>query len=231
MDDIELFMNAFSSVNQDIGGLLWKRGWLADTNVADDEELSWFWPPTAPVGFGGLPEWSGRLAKLPAGTLPPRRTPWTKPTTLRKVNGAWHLEFGQAPQLEARETTKYSNEYDLLQDLKAIECWPLTVEENRDIRMHWLYQAMKAESRHDHYRTVRPTEPYATRIEELQEHVDWENDALEAARTGRELPAPPQRARPHGDVKAKLLMAEAESWASAVRTARVGGPGWSINNL
>lgn len=81
-----------------------------------------------------------------------------------------------------------------------------------------------AVARDDHYRARSMTEPYASRLEAINEHR-----LAEHYRGRRREVKPPSTPRQQGDLTAQMILTEADAWVSAMRTARAGGRGWSVN--
>lgn len=58
-DEIRILKESIRLLGDGVQTTLLNRGWAPKTlDVADDQPIEWFWPPTAPIGYGGLPELS-----------------------------------------------------------------------------------------------------------------------------------------------------------------------------
>src|SRR5688572_25655388 len=80
-DPICFTLGMLRFLGDDIASTLSERGWaVADPDVVP---LEWFWPPTAPVGYGGPPEWASETMRKRPHLFGPRHTPWTAPTRNR----------------------------------------------------------------------------------------------------------------------------------------------------
>ncbi len=205
-----------------VGTTLLDRGWIvANPQAADDEPLEWFWPPTAPVDYSGRPEWQHQGRLIRPHLFGPRHTPWTHPTRITRIDEVWRLEYGEAVAQEPDAPRDYVDDAELIADLDSIECWPLTVDETRTIRHERIVTMTTLLARDDHYLACEVTEPYGSRLDAIHEHRSGQNGI-----TKDEQPSTPRKP---GSLDAQWILADAEAWASAVRTARAGGPGWSVN--
>ena len=225
-NDFRFEMNAPRWIYADVTSRLWTRGWaVADLAIEEGESLEWFWPPTAPVGYGGLPDWSDETMQLRPHLFGPRQTPWTRPTRITGTGSVWTLEYGEAVAQKPAARRTYRHTATLITDLERIECWPMTIDETRVIRAARLFDVTTALAQNAHYLAVFPTEPYASRGNGIRAHQQFE----QARSQGAAGIGPPPVARIHGDLQAQGMMLDAEAWASAVRTARAGGGGWGLN--
>ncbi|MGJ9426404.1 hypothetical protein ACHABX_11255 [Nesterenkonia halotolerans] len=92
-DEIRFIKDSHRLLGNHVGSELLSRGWeVTDLDVDDEEDLEWFWPPTAPLNYRGHPEWvppSVRVRPQMAGR--PRSTPWTVPTRITgtAAHGGW----------------------------------------------------------------------------------------------------------------------------------------------
>ncbi|MFD4420261.1 hypothetical protein ACFWN7_02010 [Agromyces sp. NPDC058484] len=221
-DHLRFLVNAIRWENADVTTQLWERGWsVADPNVPDGEPLEWFWPPTAPVGYGGLPDWSHDTMQSRPHLYGPRQTPWTSPTRITSTRTGWLLEYGRAIAQDPDEPREYSDSAELIAELERIQWWPMDVQEAKRIREQRIASTTAALARDDHYRTALPTEPYASRLNAIRKHT-----LREQSHADDKAPSMPRQA---GDLTAQFLLVDADAWASAVRTARAGGAGWGPN--
>lgn len=209
--EIRFIKDSIRLLKDDVETTLLSRGWaVTDLDVADEEPLEWFWPPTAPVGYGGTREWGDTvpadLRERRPGMYPPRQTPWTAPTRLTKEGEHWRLDYGAAIAQQPDESKRYSSEAELIADLERIEWWPMSVEEARRIRCERVFEVISAAAWDQHYQAVFPTEPYLSRVESVGE--------------------PGGRFPEQGSRSAQRQLIDADAWVSAVRTARVGGENW-----
>ena len=223
-DEIRFILNAMRWIDADVASRLWTRGWtrgwvVADLTVGEGESLEWFWPPTAPVGYGGLPEWGDEIMQRRPQMFGPRQTPWTRPTRITGTGAVWTLEYGEATAQKPAARTRYLDAAALTSDLERIECWPMAVEATREIRAARVLDVTTAIAHDEHYLAVVPTEPYASRGNVIRAHQLFE----QARDLGVTATEPPAMARIRGDLHAQSMLVDAEAWASAVRTARAGG--------
>lgn len=57
VDEIRMVKAGWRLLGYDVQIQLLERGWaVTDLDVADDVPLEYFWPPTAPVGYGEMTE-------------------------------------------------------------------------------------------------------------------------------------------------------------------------------
>lgn len=225
-DELRFVLNALRWIEADVASRLWTRGWaVADLNAGEGEPLEWFWPPTAPVGYGGIPDWSDDVMMRRPEMFGPRQTPWTRPTRVTRAGSLWTLKYGEAIAQKPDALREYADEEILLADLERIECWPMTVEETREIQAARLLESTTANATDAHYRAVFRTEPYASRGNAIRAHQVFEDRSDRDARSA-ERPSVP---RMPGSLTAQQMLVDAQAWASAVRTARTGGSGWGIN--
>ncbi len=220
-DEIRRLIEAHRLLLNNVETTLLSRGWAAaDLEVGDNESLEFFWPPTAPVGYGGLPEWIHPSAEKRPGMFRPRRTPWNEPTIIRRARDKWVLNYGTA----IAQKPDASQEYDaakLFADLERIEWWPMSIEEARELQAQRLFNTTYADA-YDQF-SLGPsmqTEPYTSRIVELHDRL-WPKKHL--------LRGDPGARKWAGDLRARLRLVDAEAWTSAVRSARAGGEGWDTS--
>ncbi|WP_454293550.1 hypothetical protein [Salana multivorans] len=187
--------------------------------VGDEEPLEWFWPPTAPVGYGGLPEWSDELVQRRPQMYGRRPTPWTMPTRVTRSETGWLVQYGTAVAQQADPPVEHGSDAALLADLERVEWWPMPVEEARQISMERLWTTTQAAAHDQHVlgSWLASTEPYDGRINELRERLGKPRLTKSAVSWDS-----------HGDTGARMSLVDAEAWASAVRTARAGGEGWDV---
>lgn len=220
--DIRFLKDSIRLLGDNVESTLLTRGWaVADLNVDDEEPLEWFWPPTAPVGYGGLPEYVDDVMRRRPGMFISRKTPWVAPTRLTKVGDRWRLDYGQAIAQKPDKPRYYSAETELIADLEQIEWWPMRVEEAREIRAYRLLETTTAAAHDQHHQATFPTAPYARWQDDLQAHLLYEQSGDRAEQ--------PDTPRTDGNLEARLRLIDADIWASAVRTARAGGEGWGAN--
>ncbi len=225
-DEIRFIEDAVRLLRDDVGSHLLSRGWaVVDLDVGDEEPLEWSWPPTAPVGYGGLEERGEEVVRGWPQPSHERRTPWTVPTRISATGGTWTVRYGRAVAQEPDTPTVFAAAAELLADLERIECWPVDVDETRRIQAFRLLETTTAAARDDHHRAVHPTEPYTSRMAAIRTHQRFEHPGD----LGPPHRVPPPTPRPHGDLGAQLRLLDAQAWASAVRTARAGGAGWGID--
>ncbi|QYF73329.1 hypothetical protein [Cryobacterium sp. PAMC25264] len=197
---------------------------MTNPHVSDQEPLEWFWPPTAPILYGGVPAPIDEETRQRPHMLIPVQTPWKKPTRITRTGTTWTVRYGTAPAQKPARVRKYPDDAALMNDLERLECWPMTIEETRQIRAVRVIQVLNANAQDDFYPAMFVTEPYASRMNALQAHQTSEatRAPLPAADTWRPPRAP-------GDLRSQLILLEAEAWASAVRTVRAGGTGWNMD--
>lgn len=172
-DEIRFLKDSFRLLRDNIETELLEHGWaVADLGVGDEEPLEWFWPPTAPVGYGGLPEWSDEAIQHRPHLYGPRHSPWTVPTRLTKTADRWRLEYGEAIAQEPDQAQEYAEDAALLDDLERIEWWPMRVEEAKRIQAERVMHTTHADAYDQHSLgfTLR-TEPYDSRMNELRDRI------------------------------------------------------------
>lgn len=206
-DEVQFLLNT-PRLSQDVPSVLASHGWTCVTSEArNDETIEWIWPPTAPVGYAGQPEWTDPGVRVRPHFDVPRVSPWTAPTRLlQHANATWELQYGAAHAQPADESRRYSDHTELLADLERFESWPMSLEEWRRLSQERLWVTTVAAAENTHYLSMTITEPYGSRF-----------DAISASEiTVR-------------DEQAQWRLVDAEAWTSAVRTARAGGPDWGPN--
>ncbi|MGO4689465.1 hypothetical protein [Glaciibacter sp. 2TAF33] len=224
-DEIRFILNARRWIDADVASRLWTRGWaVADLAVGEGEPFEWFWPPTAPVGYGGLPDWGDEAMQRRPQIFGPRQTPWIRPTRITKTGTAWTLEYGEAIAQKPAAPQAYAEDTALIADLERLEWWPMTIEEARKIQRSRLFEVTTAMAHDAHYLGLFPTEPYVGRGKAIRARQLFEH---QRARGVADAGSP--TARTPGDLNALARLLDAEAWASAVRTARAGGNGWGVS--
>ena len=226
-DDFRFEMNTLRWIDADVTSQLSRRGWAVnDLSVGAAEPLESFWPPTAPAGYGGLPDWSDEPMQRRPQLFGPRLTPWIRPTRMSgTTTGIWIVEYGEATALQPTALQKYEQDAELVAGLERIECWPMTVEEAQQLRVARVFEVTTAMAHNAHYLGVLLTEPYASRQNLIRVNQSYEHSQYRGT-PGNELQPV---ARLSGDLASQSLLNDAEAWASAVRTARAGGDGWGVN--
>lgn len=224
-DEIRMRQDALRLLDRDVTDHLLDHGWsVVDLEVGDDESLQWFWPPTAPVGYGGRSTDDSKPVPLLEQMFGPAQTPWIRPTMISRTGSLWRVEYGSAIAQEADLALNHTTDAELLADLVRIECWPMTVDEFFRIRMERIATKTAADAHDLHSQGYSITEPYTSLLNDLRAHIVADESL------GLDLPpsVPPGGPRPRGDLEARCRLVEAEAWASAVRTARAGGQGWGL---
>lgn len=227
-DEIRIDNEGWRLLGRDVPAELIARGWsVADLNVADDVPLEFFWPPTAPVGYGGLPEWSDEAAQKRPEMFGSRPTPWISPTRITRVGSAWRVEYGEANAQAPDAPIEHTEDQALLEDLPRIEWWPIPVEEARRLQHERVLHTTFADAYDQHSLDYQiRTEPFESRLREVYDRI--------RSKTSIMLKDPVTRADPEdwrwtGDLRARMRIIDGEMWASAVRTARAGGDDWGTS--
>ncbi|WP_020172019.1 hypothetical protein [Gordonia polyisoprenivorans] len=221
-DEIRFIRDGYRLLKQNVAAEVWSRGWaVTDLDVGDNEPLEWFWPPTAPVGYGGLPDWGSEFMQLRPQMFGPRHTPWLSPTRITTTAAGWRVDYGEAIAQKPDASSEFSDAATLLEELERIEWWPMTIAEVLRLRADRVLQSTVARAHGDHELGVYPTEPYSGQRDAILDHI-----VAEAAPERRRGTQPPGFPRQHGDLHAQLMLVDADAWVSAVRTARAGGAGW-----
>lgn len=218
-EEIRRLTDAVRLFQDDVDSRLLARGWVVtDLTVPDEVPLEFFWPPTAPVEYGGDPEPTDEAMRSRPTMYGTRITPWTRPTRITHAPEGWVVEYGEAPNLLPDQPARFAVGAELLADLERIECWPMSVAEAERLRMERVYSTTVADARDDHRFGFFPTDPYFTRMQELQALIFADRTRAPDFSMDEEPPTP----RPRGDLAAQLRLVEAEAWASEVRTSRLG---------
>lgn len=219
-DEIRRLNEAVRLFRDDVESGLLARGWaVTDLAVGDETPLEFFWPPTAPIGYGELPEPMDEAMRRRPSMYGTRTTPWTRPTRITQAVDGWVVEYGEAPGLQPDRPVHVTDGSALLADLERIECWPMSVPEAKQLRMERVYATTVADAHDDHSFGFFPTEPYVSRLRDLRGHLE----ADRASRLGLEADGAPCTSRPRGDLSARRRLIDAEAWASHVRSSRLGG--------
>lgn len=215
-DEIRIIKDAARLLGADVAGRLWSRGWaIADQEARRGSSIVWYWPPTAPAGYRQRTDDDGGSC---------RETPWTAPTRLTRTREGWYLEYGSAVGQPPARPELYTDEDELVTNLGRIEWWPMHINEVQELRVKRIAEVTMALASDDHYRACTPTEPYASRLEHLREHIRHEHRRSRPRDRAR-----PSTPRKPGDLTAQFLLADADAWVSAMRTARAGGKGWATS--
>lgn len=221
-DEIRLLKESFRLLKDDVPTGLLARGWAVyDLHVDDDEPLEYFWPPTAPAGYGERPELSGRSVEAARELYRAGGTPWTVPTRISRTDAGWLVQYGEALAQRPDEPLEHTDDAALLSDLERIEWWPMSVDEALRIQQERLFAVTSVAAHDDHYQGFGLTEPYESRIAALMEHQEY--DAAQQHQW--ESAAKPSTPRPRGDIDARLKLLDAAAWASKARTSLAGGAG------
>jgi hypothetical protein len=219
-DEIERMNEGWRLLGRDVQVELIARGWaVADLNVSDDTPLEFFWPPTAPFGYGGLPKWShvGQETE----NYRARPTPWVSPTRITQVGSAWRVDYGEAIAQAPDAPIEHTDDHALLNDLPRIEWWPMPVAEARRIQNQRVLHTTHADAYDQHSLGYRiETEPYESRLREVYDQIRSETPITMGD---------PDAWKWAGDLHARMRIIDGEMWASAVRTARAGGEGWDTS--
>ncbi len=222
-DEIRILKESIRLLGDDVQAPLLDRGWAPETL---DEPIEWFWPPTAPVGYGGLPEWSDLAMQKRPQMYGHRHTPWTKPTRITRTDRGWLLQYGEAMAQAPDEAVEYSDDAELLADLRRIEWWPMSIDEAEQLQAERLLHTTCADAHNLHSRAFfMLTEPYCTRRNEILEHL-FSNTKVTV---GDVMEGKNDAWKWTGDLQARLRLIDAEMYASAVRSARAGGEGWDTS--
>lgn len=219
-DEIRILKEGWRLLGHHVQAELIARGWaVADLAVADDEPLEFFWPPTAPVGYGDLPEPADNVKRRLRPFETERQTPWKAPTRITRDGDRWRVDYGEATARQPDRPRTYAHDAELLADIERIESWPMDLAETSRIRMERVLATTIADAFDDHCLAATVTEPYASRLRELRAHTVAED----SRGLGIRERATPSTPRPRGDLRARIRLVDAEAWASAVRTDRAGG--------
>lgn len=220
-DEMRFFHEGWRLVGNDVQAGLLARGWsVTDLDVADDEPLEFFWPPTAPVGYGGLAEWTAPEVLKRPQMFGPRQTPWMAPTRITRCPEGWRVRYGEAISQEPDPSTVHPTDKALLGDLPRIEWWPMSVEEAKELQEQRVLHTTWADAYDQHsLGYLIRTEPYEGRLLELRERVYTDTPVIVTDDAWKWA----------GDLKARTRIIDGEAWASAVRSARAGGHDWDTS--
>lgn len=221
-DEIRIHKEGRRLLGRDVQAELIARGWaVADLNVADDAPLEFFWPPTAPLWYGGLPERSNLAARKRSEMSAPRPTPWVRPTRIARVGSVWRIDYGEAIAQAPDTRIEHTEDKSLLDDLPRIEWWPMPVDEARRTQHERVLHTTYADAYNQHSLGyfIR-TEPYESRLQEVYDRIRSKTPIM------MDDPDPFKWA---GDLHARARIIDGEMWASAVRTAHAGGEGWGTS--
>lgn len=126
-DEVRRLIEAVRLFRDDVESGLLARGWaVTDLAVGDETPLEFFWPPTAPIGYGELPEPMDEAMRRRPSMYGTRTTPWTRPTRITQAVDGWVVEYGEAPGLQPDRPVHVTDGSALLADLERIECWPMS---------------------------------------------------------------------------------------------------------
>lgn len=222
-DEIRILKEGWRLLGRDAQAELLARGWaVVDLNVADDAPLEFFWPPTAPLGYGDRVEKRGPDIQMRPEIYPARSTPWIRPTRIFRTGSAWRINFGEAIAQAPDASVEHADDESLLDDLPRIEWWPLPVDEARSLQNERVLHTTYAEAYDQHSLGyfIR-TEPYESRLQEVYDRIQSKKPILMGD---------PDAWRWTGDLHARVRIIDGEMWASAVRTARAGGEDWATSS-
>ncbi|MFT4258134.1 hypothetical protein [Microbacterium sp.] len=212
-DEIHILKEGWRLLGHHVQAELLARGWqVTNLDVADDAPLEFFWPPTAPVGYGDHTEAAPRRPPEMSSSRP---NPWTRPTTITHVGSGWLVEYGAAIAQAPDAPIEHTDDDALLADLPRIEWWPMSVDEAGRLEHERVLRTTYADAYDQHslgYGIM--TEPYLSRLREVCDRI-YSNPAV--------MTDDPQPWRWAGDLRARARIIDGEMWASAVRTARAGG--------
>lgn len=226
-DEIRILKESIRLLGNDVPTRLLEHGWAPETlDVADDQPIEWFWPPTAPVGYGGLPEWSDAAMQKRPNMYGHRHTPWIKPTRITQTDSGWLLEYGEALAQTPDESIAYTDDAELLADLNRIEWWPMSIDDAEQLQAKRLLHTTRADAHNLHRMAfMMITEPYCTRRNETLERLYSDTKVT----VGDVMNGKNDAWKWTGDLRARLRLIDAEMYASAVRSARAGGKDWDTS--
>lgn len=228
-EEIRRLKAEFAFEDKDVPTRLLSRGWIVtNIDVADDEPLEYFWPPTAPIGYGGLEERKDELLLRRYGIDPRSRPcPWLSPTTIMRKGSDWQVTYGRAIAQEP-DPTKELDDATLLDRIVEIEWWPMSPQRARRLKAERILTVAECVAYDQFYMVscMTETEPYMSRIDEIRKLIEQDQE-LKASRDGQ----PYVNGRwidPDGDLPMRISLIEAEAWASAIRNVEAGGNGWTL---
>ena len=191
-DEIRLLKESFRLLKDDVPTGLLARGWAVyGLHVDDDEPLEYFWPPTAPAGYGERPELSGRSVEAARELYRAGGTPWTVPTRISRTDAGWLVQYGEALAQRPDEPLEHTDDAALLSDLERIEWWPLSVDEALRIQQERLF-AVTSDAAHD-ATTRGSASPSRTRAG-LQHSWSTRSTTPHSSTNGKVRRSPPRRA-------------------------------------
>lgn len=221
-DEIHILNEGWRLLGSDVQAELVARGWaVANLDIGDDEPLEFFWPPTAPIGYGResdeLPASPGRPPEM---TAPPE-TPWILPTRIARIDSGWRVEYGEAIAQPSDDPVEYGDDKALLQDLPRIEWWPMSVEEARRARA-------SARAAHDVRGRVRRPQPGLPHPDRAL-RGPTARDLRTASRQDPDDDGGPRRMALVRRPARQVAHHRRPDVGLSRRTARAGGDGWSIS--
>lgn len=223
-DEIRIHKEGWRLLGRDVQAELLARGWVvADLNVADDAPLEFFWPPTAPLGYGSQLDQRTSAEPKPPEMSNPRPTPWIRPSRITRVCSVWRITYGEAIAQAPDTWVEHTDEKSLLDDVPRVEWWPMSVDEARRIQHERVLHTTYADAYDQHSLGyfIR-TEPYESRLRELYDRI-WSKTLI--------MMGDAEAWKWAGDLHARARIIEGEMWASAVRTALAGGDGWDVDGV
>lgn len=198
----------------DIESRLLYRGWIAaDLDVPDADHLTWLWPPTRPDP-GHLPEGLERTYRPVS--------PWLTPTQIVRDGERWRVEYGSTSIRDADPSQLFESADELLEAIRAIECWPMDLDEAERLRARRIVSKLTNDAHDQFSLAVHIGQPYADWLNDLREHEVYEWRTTQDPAT-----KPPLMPAPKGNRYAMAILIEADGYVAAVRTSRVGGQGWA----